>query len=154
MIFRKKQKTNNLYQEVDDSRQIVYDFRRRTYNFFENYRTVGYKKLPSCDFEKQRQETAEVLNRLIAAQSVDAGNADCLIDKILGQVRDGVRYLDDQYLEHQDFYTRQGERMKADLEDLEQILNLRKEKIETIEKEHEVTQKLWEKYCGYQQKEA
>ncbi len=154
MIFRKKQKTNNLYQEVDDSRQIVYDFRRRTYNFFENYRTVGYKKLPSCDFEKQRQETAEVLNRLIAAQSVDAGNADCLIDKILGPVRDGVRYLDDQYLEHQDFYTRQGERMKADLEDLEQILNLRKEKIETIEKEHEVTQKLWEKYCGYQQKEA
>lgn len=154
MIFRKKQKTNNLYQEVDDSRQIVYDFRRRTYNFFENYRTVGYKKLPSCDFEKQRQETAEVLNRLIAAQSVDAGNVDCLIDKILGPVRDGVRYLDDQYLEHQDFYTRQGERMKADLEDLEQILNLRKEKIETIEKEHEVTQKLWEKYCGYQQKEA
>lgn len=154
MIFRKKQKTNNLYQEVDDSRQIVYDFRRRTYNLFENYRSIGYKKLPSYDFEKQRQETAEVLTRLIAAQAVDAGNADCLIDKIFGPVRDGVRYLDDQYLEHQDFYTRQGARMKADLEDLEQILNLRKENIETIKKEHEVTQKLWEKYCGYQQKEA
>ena len=43
MVFGKKQ-GNGVFREVDDRRQIVYDFRRRTNELFENYRSVSYKK--------------------------------------------------------------------------------------------------------------
>lgn len=39
-----KGKRNRLFKEVDDSRQIVNDFRRRSNQLFENYRAVSYKK--------------------------------------------------------------------------------------------------------------
>lgn len=44
MLFGKnKKKENSFISEVDDSRVLVYDFRRRTNLLFENYRAVGYK---------------------------------------------------------------------------------------------------------------
>ena len=79
---------------------------------------------------------------------MDAGNEDCLIDKILGPVRDEIRYLDDQALEHKDFYSRQAANMKVHSFDIEKMLELWKEKEAVIAKEYEHTQMLWNKYCN------
>ncbi|HIY02979.1 MAG TPA: hypothetical protein IAA26_14235 [Candidatus Blautia faecipullorum] len=153
MLFGKKP-GNSLFSQVDDSRQIVYDFRRRTNLLFENYRSVSYRKAVSCELEKLKLDTADTLAKLIAANAVDAGNEDCLVDKILGPVRDGIRYLDDQSLEHMDFYSRQGGNMAVHSADIERILKLWKEKESAMAKEHEHTKMLWDRYCGYNKKEV
>ena len=153
MLFGKK-RGNGLFSEVDDMRQIVHDFRCRTNQLFENYRSVGYKKAASYDLERLKVENADVLAKLIAANAIDAGNEDCLVDKILGPIRDGIRYLDDQSLEHMDFYSRQGGNMAVHSADIQRILELWQEKEAVMIKEHEHTQMLWERYCGYSDKEV
>lgn len=135
--------------EVDSSlHQLVYDFRRRTNLLFENYRSVNYRKPESYNLEQLKKEIENTLKTLIDASAVDAGNEDCLIDKILGPVRDGIRYLDDQALEHNDFYNRQAANMKVHSFDIEKILEFWKEKEASITKEYESSQILWNKYCG------
>lgn len=153
MLFGKKQ-GNGVFSEVDDRRQIVYDFRRRTNELFENYRSVSYKKAETYDLEYMKAADAEALAKLIAASAIDAGNEDCLVDKILGPVRDGIRYLDDQALEHMDFYSRQGGNMAVHSADIKRILELWKHKEAVMTEEHEHTQMLWNKYCGYNKKEG
>lgn len=153
MLFGKK--TNNgLFSEVDNMRRVVYDFRRRTNQLFENYRAVGYKKAPSCNLEQQKEENAKILEKLIDAHAADAGNEDCLIDRILGPVKEGIRYLDDQSLEHMDFYSRQGGNMAVHSADIARILEMWKVKEKEMEAEHEFTRMLWNRYCGFDQMEV
>lgn len=141
--------------EVDSSlHQLVYDFRRRTNLLFENYRSVNYRKPESYNLEQLKKEIENTLKTLIDANAVDAGNEDCLIDKILGPVRDGIRYLDDQALEHNDFYNRQAANMKVHSFDIEKILEFWKEKESSITKEYESSQILWNKYCGSKERKV
>lgn len=141
--------------EVDSSlHQLVYDFRRRTNLLFENYRSVNYRKTESYNLEQLKKEIENTLKTLIDASAVDAGNEDCLIDKILGPVRDGIRYLDDQALEHNDFYNRQAANMKVHSFDIEKILEFWKEKEASITKEYESSQILWNKYCGSKERKV
>ena len=141
--------------EVDSSlHQLVYDFRRRTNLLFENYRSVNYRKPESYNLEQLKKEIENTLKTLIDASAVDAGNEDCLIDKILGPVRDGIRYLDDQALEHNDFYNRQAANMKVHSFDIEKILEFWKEKEASITKEYESSQILCNKYCGSKERKV
>lgn len=141
--------------EVDSSlHQLVYDFRRRTNLLFENYRSVNYRKPESYNLEQLKKEIENTLKTLIDASAVDAGNEDCLIDKILGPVRDGIRYLDDQALEHNDFYNRQAANMKVHSFDIEKILEFWKEKESSITKEYESSQILRNKYCGSKERKV
>ncbi len=141
--------------EIDSSlHQLVYDFRRRTNLLFENYRSVNYRKPESYNLEQLKKEIENTLKTLIDASAVDAGNEDCLIDKILGPVRDGIRYLDDQALEHNDFYNRQAANMKVHSFDIEKILEFWKEKEASITKEYESSQILWNKYCGSKERKV
>ena len=141
--------------EVDSSlHQLVYDFRRRTNLLFENYRSVNYRKPESYNLEQLKKEIENTLKTLIDASAVDAGNEDCLIDKILGPVRDGIRYLDDQALEHNDFYNRQAANMKVHSFDIEKILEFWKEKEASITKEYESSHILWNKYCGSKERKV
>lgn len=142
LSFRRK--GHRPISEVDSSlHQLVYDFRRRTNLLFENYRSVNYRKPESYNLEQLKKEIENTLKTLIDASAVDAGNEDCLIDKILGPVRDGIRYLDDQALEHNDFYNRQAANMKVHSFDIEKILEFWKEKESSITKEYESSQILW-----------
>ena len=141
--------------EVDSSlHQLVYDFRRRTNLLFENYRSVNYRKPESYNLAQLKKEIENTLKTLIDASAVDAGNEDCLIDKILGPVRDGIRYLDDQALEHNDFYNRQAANMEVHSFDIEKILEFWKEKESSIIKEYESSQILWNKYCGSKERKV
>ena len=152
MAFGRK-RNRGLFQEVEDNREIVHDFRRRTRMLFESYRYVDYKKPPEYDMEKMKEENAQCLAKLIAADAIDAGNEDCLIEKILGPVRDGLRYLDDQYLEHMDFYDRQRGNMKAHCRDIDRILTMWQEKEKLMSLEYEETLKLWKRYNGEEREE-
>lgn len=151
MLMRRK-KRSSLVSEVDDSRQVVHDFRRRNRYLFDNYRAVGYKKRPDYDLAQLMDEDEEILSNLVAAHAVDAGNADCLVGRILGPVRDGFEYLDDQSLEHLDFYFRQRSNMRAHCSDIRRILLFWREKEASMVKEHEDTLALWNKYYGYDRK--
>lgn len=151
-MMRRKKSHSGLFSEVDDIRQMVYDFRRRTQYLFENYRAVGYKKHHDYDLNQLMDEDEKILGDLVAAHAVDDGNTDCLVGRVLGPVRDGFVYLDDQSLEHLDFYSRQGSNMKTHCKDIERILEFWKKKEASMEKEHENTVSLWNKYCGYTRK--
>ena len=106
------------------------------------------------NLEQLKKEIENTLKTLIDASAVDAGNEDCLIDKILGPVRDGIRYLDDQALEHNDFYNRQAANMEVHSFDIEKILEFWKEKESSITKEYESSQILWNKYCGSKERKV
>ena len=147
----KKRLNKGLYSEVDDSTHIVYDFRLRSQKLFENYRAISYKNAPTYDLKEIKKENADILASLIETQAVDAGNEDCLIDKILEPVRNGLIHLDKQYLEHMDFYTRKGRRAIVDSADIGRLLEFWEEKEDIMLKEHEQTKALWNRYCGYEQ---
>ena len=153
MLFGKnKKKENSFISEVDDSRVLVYDFRRRTNLLFENYRAVGYKKPENYHLEQLKSELTDTMTRLINANAVDAGNEDCLIDKILAPVRSGLISLDGQSLDHLDFYHRQDGNMSAHRADIQRILELMREKETVLETEHAHTQMLWNKCYGIKEK--
>ena len=92
------------------------------------------------------------MTRLINANAVDAGNEDCLIDKILAPVRSGLISLDDQSLDHLDFYHRQDGNMSAHRADIQRILELMRVKETVLETEHAHTQMLWNKCYGIKEK--
>ncbi|MFI3212752.1 MAG: hypothetical protein R3Y24_05365 [Eubacteriales bacterium] len=150
-MFRKNG-NKSLYNEVTDCRQIVYDFRRRNHEMFENYRAVRYKKKPEYNLEKLKETDIEILEKLIQTNAVDAGNRNCFVERILGTVRDEICYLEDQSLDHADFYERQEGNMVIHSADIGKILEILKEKELNIAQEHEHTQELWDKYCGQNQK--
>lgn len=155
LSFGKKRKEHGLVSEVDGSlHQLVYDFRRRTNLLFENYRSVNYRKPESYNLEELKKEVENTLKKLIGANAVDAGNEDCLIDKILGPVRDGIRYLNDQALEHKDFYSRQAANMEVHSFDIEKILETWQEKEASMTKEYEYSQMLWNRYCGIKERKV
>ena len=151
MLFRKK-RGSGLFNEVEDYRQLVYDFRRRTNLLFENYRAVRYKKPEDYDLEQLKIENQKILEKLIAANAIDAGNEDCLLNKILAPIRDALLYLENQALEHMDFYNRQGDNMTSHIEDLENVLNQWREKEVILTNEHDETKRLWHRYNSYELK--
>ena len=111
MRFRKKAE-KGLFCEVDDSRHIVYDFRRRIKTLFEDYRSIGYKMPPDYDIETIKVKLDKNLEGLKYANAIDAGNEDCMVETILDYVRNGIPYLDNQALEHQDFLARYCARLR------------------------------------------
>ena len=151
MLFRKK-RGSGLFNEVEDYRQIVYDFRRRTNLLFENYRAVRYKKVEGYDLEQIKMENRKILEELSAGNAIDAGNADCLMNKIFAPIRAGLLDLENQALEHMDFYNRQGDNMASHIEDLENILNQWREKVVVMTNEHDETKRLWHQYSSYELK--
>lgn len=150
-MWKRKKMNRSLVSEVDNSRQIVYDFRRRTQYLFENYRAVGYHYRHDYDMDQLMEEDEKVLDDLVEARAVDAGNADCLVGRILGPVREGFEYLDDQSTEHRDFYSRQGSNMAVHSSDISRILSFWREKEAAMVKEHEYTTALWNRYRRYKQ---
>ena len=123
MRFRKKAE-KGLFCEVDDSRHIVYDFRRRIKTLFEDYRSIGYKMPPDYDIETIKVKLDKNLEGLKYANAIDAGNEDCMVETILDYVRNGIPYLDNQALEHQDFLARYCARLRSDYMDIDEMLSL------------------------------
>ena len=145
MLFKKK-KSNSLFREVDDSREVVYDFRRRSHELFENYRPVSYRTSPEYDLNQIRKSVIETLVDLFKSGSIDSGNKDCLIEQILGPIRQELKELDIQRVYHMDFYHRYKIRRTTDYKDLECMLNHYEDRRNELLIEHAATAKQYEEY--------
>ena len=145
MLFKKK-KTNSLFSEVDASREIVYDFKRRSHKLFENYRPVSYRTSPEYDLDKIRKNVIETLVDLFKSGSIDSGNKDCLIEQILGPIRQELKELDIQRVYHLDFYHRYKIRRATDYKDLECMLNHYEERRKELLITHAATANQYEEY--------
>lgn len=152
-MFGKKKKAGIL-QEVDDARQIVYDFCRRSHSFFESYRAVSYRTPLVEVTDTLKTVFTQQMEQLIAANAVDAGNADCLLDAILGPVRSGILSLEDQALHHRDFYHRYGIQRRTDLEDLMRLDAFLADREALILREHQHTEALYTNYTRKKKEEA
>ena len=143
MLFNKKR---SLFREINDDRVVAYDFRRRTDPMFENYRSIGYLHSSKYDLDKTRTELVKTLKDLFEAGAVDSGNKDCLIEQILGPIRQELTNLDIQRANHLDFYQRYKIRWETDSHDVESILKQWEDKRNEILKSREETLQLIDNY--------
>lgn len=143
-----KWKKEALVGEVDDSRRIVYDFRRRLKNLFESYRPADYRIDPELDESVMLPKLDEHLSRIFEG-CLDDGNGNVLDRLIWGPVREGKTNLAKQNLEHQDMIARFGARFYSDYPDIKNILDEHKRTLKRIEEDYALTCRLWDKYTGY-----
>lgn len=132
----------------DAALNLVHDFRRRSNTLFEGYRAVPYHTQKTYDLEQLKKADTELLGRMLTAHSLDEGNISILVTRILGPVKSEMLYLDDQSLDHCDFYHRQAKNMAAHSADLQNIISLCRAKQEALLAEHEEALRLWDQYIG------
>lgn len=146
----KRTRKRSLIKMVDDSTIVVHDFKRRTSEGggFEGYRALDYKPISSDTLKKIETENIDTLAKLFEAEAIDSGNQDCLVEKIIGKIKEGINNLDKQRLFHLDFYSRYGILRKTDRDDYKELLEIKLEELSALKEEHEVTKQLWTRYKG------
>lgn len=140
-MFRKK--INSFTSQVSDQKVVVYDFRRRS--LFEGYRSVDYKKTETSQLDFLRNECIDNIKALLKSSAIDEGNTDCLDSMIIGEIKKGLLYLDQQSYDHIDFYKRLEIRRETDLNDLKKCLELLDEEEIVLTEELEYYKKIWNK---------
>lgn len=140
-----KKKINSFISEVSDQRKIVNDFKRKSFELFESYRAIGYKQSEACNLEVLTKKYVENIENLLKNGAVDEGNPDCLDSMIIGEIKKGLLYLDQQSYDHFDFYTRYKIRRDTDLDELKKCLELLEEEERILTKELEYYKKIWNK---------
>ena len=134
MIRKNKTPQTALYQEVDDSRTVVNDFRLR--NPFESYRTVEYRLYPALEEGKMLPLLDQHLERLFAGE-LDEGNGDALVSLIFGSARQALPDLRRQQADHSDTLHRFEVRRTADREDFRRLLEQVQRKLSETDEEYE-----------------
>lgn len=135
-MFKKKKK-QALYNYIDDSSHIVYDFHlRSTRTAFESYRPVDYRMYYKLTEEDMIPRLEAHLSKLLSAE-VDDGNADMLDALIVGAASEAVHDLKLQRYNHIDTIRRLTVRSEADCEDIRKIRDRRIEELESLEKDYE-----------------
>lgn len=142
----KKDKQPSAYNMVDDSRKtVVYDFQlRTTKSAYEAYRTVEYSLYDKLKEEKMLPQLDEYLEKLFNG-SVDSGNENALNDIIFAAVREGLLYLNIQYINHADMIRRFVCRRKSDYKDIKKIRDERVKELEIIQGDYDKICKLLDK---------
>lgn len=119
-MFNKK-KSQTLYNLVDDSRTIVYDFMLRTTPIgYESYRTAEYTLYHKLDEAEMLPKIDAHLEKLFAGD-VDDANGDMLDEIIFGAAREALPYLSKQHIDHNDTIRRFIVRRTSDYEDIRRI---------------------------------
>lgn len=136
MFGRKKKKEPTLFNSIDDSRSVVYDFMRRF--VYESYRTVEYCMYPKLEEQELKAKLDVHLDALLAGE-VDDGNANMLDQIIFAPAREGVMALRRQHYNHQDTIRRLIARRKSDRQDFSRISEERKEELAQLEWEYQET---------------
>ena len=154
-MFGKKKK-QALFDVVDDSRTIVYDFRLRSSGMgFESYRTVEYRLYHKLEETEMIPKLEEHLNKLFAGD-VDDANGDMLDNILFGAAREALPDLGRQKYDHLDMLRRLIIRRKADREDIRRIRDDRVAEYEAMKIDYERTCKMLDReYEGvnYEQKQ-
>lgn len=133
-MFGKKNKSA-LVSHVDDSRSVVYDFRRRTP--FESYRCMDYKLYRKLQEKSMYSMLDRCLDRLLPA--MDDGNLNVLNRKLLALGMQGMVDLERQRICHQDTIRRVTARWNADHYDMVQMMQEEIKQLEVLLEEHRRT---------------
>lgn len=143
-----KNKSQALFNAVDDSRVVVHDFRLRSSspNGVESYRTVEYRLYHKLKEDEMMPRLEEHLNKLFAG-SVDDANGDMIDAIIFGAAREALPDLGRQRYDHSDMLRRLIIRRKADREDIRRIRDDRVEECEAMKADYERTCKMLAKEC-------
>lgn len=143
MFGRKKNQA--LFNAIDDSRTVVYDFRlRATRVGFESYRPIEYRLYHQLKEEEMMPRLEEHLNKLFAGVVCDK-NGNMLDSLLFGAARVALIDLNKQYYNHQDMIHRLIIRHKADYEDLRRIKEEREAEWEVMKADYGRTCKMLEK---------
>lgn len=145
-MFRRKKKQITLINNMDDSRTIVYDFRRRLTEF-ESYRPAEYRLTPALEEDYVKPLLDEHLSKLFAG-SIDDANGDVLDRIIFAGAREGKPDLSRQRLEHKDMLARLVARYKSDYHDLSNLRELRKEELDELRADYDETNRMVAKDMG------
>lgn len=141
-MFRKKKK-HTLINNLDDTRETAYDFRRRL-TVFESYRPSEYRMTPKLEEDVVMPMLETHLEKLFAGE-IDDANGDVLDRLIFAGAREGKPYLALQHYEHKDLIARLVARWKSDYKDLKNLREFRGQELEELLADHKATCKLLEK---------
>lgn len=133
-MFGKKKKEQGLFNTMDDSRVVVYDFVRRIP--IESYRPVEYKLYHKLRDEEMHPKLDRHLDALFAG-SVDDGNGDMLDNIIFRSYRESGPDLILQKHTHEDMIRRIVAKRTSDREDFVNLREDRKEELLRLEKEYD-----------------
>ena len=145
-MIGKKKKKNTLINNMDDTRTVVYDFRRRL-TVFESYRPTEYRLTPKLEEDIMIPVLDTHLSKLFAGD-IDDANADVLDQQIFSVAREGKPDLARQRYEHQDMIARLAARWVSDYKDLSNLSALCRQELDELVENHKATCQLVEKYNG------
>lgn len=142
-MFKIRKRKHTQIQNMDESRAIVYDFRRRLIKF-EGYRPAEYRLNPALKEEVVKPMLDRHLAKLFAGE-IDDANGDVLDRLIFSGVREGKTDLVRQRYEHMDMIARLTAGWESDYQDIRQLRDLREEELEELISDYRITCKLEEK---------
>lgn len=148
-----KKKEHSLFNEVDDNRTVVYDFRLR--HFYESYRAVQYRLYHKLTESEMLPKLEDHLTKLLTGNSVDQANGDMLDTLLIGVAREALADLNRQHNNHQDMLRRLILRHKSDREDICKIKDQREAEYASLKSDYEKICRLLAKECkevNYEQK--
>lgn len=131
-----KRKKDHLINSMDDTRQVVNDFRLRLP--YENYRTKEYESYHKLKDEEMLPRIDEHLEKLFSGE-VDDGNGDMLDSILFAPAREAKPDLEKQHVDHGDMLRRLITRRKGDIADIERITVELKDELASIQAEYEQT---------------
>lgn len=131
-----KRKKDHLINSMDDTRQVVNDFRLRFP--YENYRTKEYELYHKLKDEEMLPRIDEHLEKLFSGE-VDDGNGDMLDSILFAPAREAKPDLEKQHVDHGDMLRRLITRRKGDIADIERITVELKDELASIQAEYEQT---------------
>ena len=131
-----KQKDRHTINSMDDTRQVVHDFRLRLP--YENYRTKEYELYYKLRDEEMLPRIDEHLEKLFSGE-VDDGNGDMLDSILFSPAREAKPDLAKQHVDHEDMIRRLIVRRKADVADFKKIVDALRNELTVLESEHAET---------------
>lgn len=146
MFGKKKEQT--LFNAVDDSRTVVYDFRLRSTELgFESYRPADYRLYQKLEEEQMIPKLDDHLEKLFAGE-VDDGNGDMLDSILLGAAREALSDLGRQYYGHCDLLRRLIICHMTNRNDVYNVKKEREEERDVMEADYEKTCRMLARDCG------
>lgn len=142
-----KKNDQALFNAVDDSRAVVYDFRlRSTAMGYESYRTVEYRLYHKLDEAEMLPKLEDHLTKLFAGE-VDDGNGDMLDAILFGAAREALPDLGRQHYDHTDMLRRLSIRRMADRDDIRRIKEQRELERDAMAADYEKTCRMLARDC-------
>lgn len=136
MFFNWKRKRKPIFEAVDDSKTVVYDYRQR--HPWSSYRAVDYELYHKLDEKEMLPKLDKYLNELLAG-NVDSGNSNMLDGIILSAVREGMSDIERQHTDHVDTNRRLIVSHKSNYKDIKRIMEAKEAEYNALLEEYKAS---------------